>query len=365
MHQDLIYMTRALHLAERGRYSTQPNPRVGCVIVKQSEIIGEGYHQQAGYAHAEINALARAGKYAKDSDIYINLEPCAHLGKTPPCVDALIAARPKRIIMAMRDPNPLVAGRGVDKLKASGIQTHVGLGQAHATQLNRGFIKRMTKGLPYVTLKLATSMDGRIAMQDGQSTWITSSESRADVHKLRLENGAIITGIGTVLSDNPQLTARIANPLDGYHIIERQPVRVIIDSQGKLESSAKLLTQPGQTWHMVAKSAIKQLPNLADKTFTVAQNEHGLELNKVLKVLAEQQINDVLIEAGGTLAAGFIQAGLIDELIVYQSPDIMGSSAQPMLALPDILNMNQKITYEYSDFRKIGRDIKLTLKPSI
>ncbi|MEE9447659.1 MAG: bifunctional diaminohydroxyphosphoribosylaminopyrimidine deaminase/5-amino-6-(5-phosphoribosylamino)uracil reductase RibD [Arenicellales bacterium] len=359
---DHSYMARALRLAELGRYSTQPNPRVGCVIVKNNQIIAEGFHQQAGKAHAEIHALNLAGEGVKDADIFITLEPCSHQGKTPPCVDALIQAQPKRVIIAMQDPNPLVSGKGINKLSAHGIETVVGIGEAEARRLNRGFIQRMEKARPFVTLKLATSLDGRIAMKSGESTWITSDAARTDVHRMRLMHGAVITGINTVLADNPQLTARLSDKdLPDYFRSNRQPVRVVLDSENRFPANAVMLETEGQTWQVTAQ---KTEGSVADRQVILPLAHGRIDLDTLLEYLAQQEINDVMVEAGGILAASFIKAGLVDELVVYQSPDIMGASAQPMINLPEILQMNEKIQFEYQEVRKIGRDLKLTLIPN-
>ncbi len=365
MKSDQFFMAHALKLAERGRYSTQPNPRVGCVIVKDGKIVGEGFHQTAGEAHAEIIALAQAGALAHGSDVFITLEPCSHQGRTPPCADALIKARPSKVVIAMTDPNPLVSGQGIEKLQTQGISVRSGVCETEARQLNRGFSKRMQTGLPFVTLKLATSLDGRVAMKSGESTWISSEAARKDVHRLRLESCAIVTGINTVLADDPKMTVRLqpADIASSYFLGARQPVRVVLDSRQRMPQDAAIRQQPGETWQMVSQTANTEQQNT--RVITLPAPDGRLDLVSVLAYLGEQQINNVLVEAGGTLAAGFVKAGLIDELVVYQSPDIMGASAQAMINLPEILKMSEKIRFEYQDLRKIGRDLKLTLiKPN-
>jgi len=354
-------MARALKLAERGRYSTQPNPRVGCVIVNNGEIVGEGFHQTAGEAHAEINALAQAGSLVRGADVFVTLEPCSHHGKTPPCSEALINARPARVVVAMSDPNPQVSGQGIENLEAAGIAVRRGICEAEAVQLNRGFISRMQTGRPFVTLKLATSLDGRVAMRSGESSWITSSAARKDVHRLRLESCAIVTGINTVLVDNPRMTVRLSDDdIPGeYYLNNRQPLRVVLDSQRRLPQDAAILQAPGETRQLVAQQ--HKNDQTSTKVIALPAADGGLDLGAVLQYLGEQQINNVLLEAGGTLAGGFIKAGLVDELVVYQSPDIMGASAQAMVNLPEILKMSEKLKFEYRDLRKIGRDLKLTL----
>ncbi len=361
-------MARALRLAELGRYSTQPNPRVGCVIVKQGNIIGEGFHHQAGQPHAEINALQQAGLEAEAADVFVSLEPCSHFGRTPPCAGALIDAGVARVVIAMQDPNPLVAGKGVERLRAAGITTRIGVCEADALQLNRGFVKRMQSGRPFVTLKLATSLDGRIAMQSGESVWITSPEARTDVHRLRLESCAIITAINTVEMDDPRFTVRLnkADLSADYARNERIPLRVVLDSRQRLQADRAILSQAGETWQITAQQPGSAMADSgADRQLSFPSPAGRVDLPALLSYLGDQQMNNVLVEAGGQLAAGFIAAGLVDELVVYQSPDIMGSSAQAMIDLPEILKMSEKIKFEYRDLRKIGRDLKLILSPTV
>jgi len=364
MQLDEHYMAQALRLAELGRYSCQPNPRVGCLIVRDGRIVGEGYHQQAGQAHAEIIALAQAGEQARGADVYVTLEPCSHHGKTPPCADALVKAQPARVVIAMIDPNPRVAGSGVAHLQARGIEVRSGVCEDEARQLNRGFIRRMLSGRPFVSLKLATSLDGRIAMQSGESAWITSEAARRDVHRLRLESCAVLTGIGTVLADNPRMNSRLqeGDLQTDYFRSNRQPLRVVLDSQGKLPADAALLSQPGETWQFMSDGGVQC--DSAERIVAFPGTDRGLDLLSVLAYLGEQEINNLLVEAGGQIAASFIKSRLVDELIVYQSPDIMGASAQAMVNLPDLLKMSEKIKFEYQDLRKIGRDLKLSLLPS-
>ena len=357
-------MARALRLAEFGRYSSQPNPRVGCVIVRDGQIVGEGFHQEAGQAHAEINALAEAGDQARGADIYVTLEPCSHHGRTPPCADRLIEAQPARVVVAMQDPNPVVAGSGIQKLRAAGIEVITGVCDIDARQLNRGFIKRMQEGRPFVTLKLASSLDGRIAMSSGESAWITSAAARRDVHRLRLEHCAIMTGINTVLADDARLTARLdtEDVAPGYVLNRRQPTRVVLDSRGRLPATSALLGQPGETWQFTAQTEAQS--KVADRSVALPDENGAIDLSAALEYLGGQEINQLLVETGGNLAASFIGQGLVDELVVYQSPDVMGASAQAMINLPDILKMSEKIKFEYRDLRKIGRDLKLTLIPA-
>ena len=362
MKPDQFYMARALRLAELGRYSTQPNPRVGCVVVSDGKVVGEGFHQSAGSAHAEIIALNQAGKAAPGADIFVTLEPCSHHGKTPPCADALVKAQPARVIIAMTDPNPLVSGQGIEQLQANGIKIRSGVCETEAKHLNRGFIKRMQTGLPFVTLKLATSLDGRVAMQSGECTWITSAAARKDVHRLRLESCAIVTGINTVLADDPKMTVRlqVGDIQSDYYLSKRQPVRVVLDSSQRLPEGASIRQQVGETWQFISEHAGGT--KIPVNTISFPASDGKIDLSSVLAYLGQQQMNNVLVESGGTLAAGFIKAGLIDELVIYQSPDIMGSSAKAMINLSEIRKMSEKIKFEYQDLRKIGRDLKLVLK---
>ena len=365
MALDQHYMARALQLAERGRYSTQPNPRVGCVIVKQGVIVGEGFHHRAGENHAEMNALEQAGDNAKGADVFVTLEPCSHQGRTAPCADALVRAHVKRVVIAMQDPNPLVSGEGFRILQDANIEVSSGVGEIDAERLNRGYIKRMRDARPYVTLKIAASLDGRIAMQSGESAWITSASARTDVHRMRLQSCAVMTGINTVLADNPRLTARLeGGDIDSkYHLTERQPIRIVLDSQNRLLKHAAILSQPGVSWQFVDEALTAEIELFADHVFPIGLKHGKLDLHAVLEVLGTKEINQLMVEAGGALAASFIQAGLVDELVVYQSPDIMGSNAQAMINLDQILKMSQKIEFEYQDVRKIGRDLKLVLTP--
>jgi len=365
MRRDEHYMALALRLAERGRYSTQPNPRVGCVIVRDGKIVGQGFHQVSGEAHAEIEALKQADDQAAGADVYVSLEPCSHYGRTPPCAEALIRANVSRVVVAMRDPNPLVSGKGIALLEQAGIKTRIGVCEQDAQQLNKGFVKRMHSGRPLLRLKLATSLDGKIAMSSGESKWITSSAARADVHRLRLDSCAVLTGINTVTIDDPQFTVRLApEDIDSTYVrTERSPLRVVLDSRQQLKASAKILHQPGETWQIIAHDIDPSSNTGAARVVPLDASDDGLNLHAVLDYLGEQQINNVLVEAGAKLAAGFMKAGLVDELIVYQSPDIMGSSAYSMFNLPEILKMSEKIRFEYHDLRKIGGDLKLVLLP--
>ena len=356
-------MTLALQLAEQGLYTTTPNPRVGCVIVKNNRIIGQGAHLKAGEPHAEVLALRTAGERAKGADVYVTLEPCNHHGRTPPCVDALIQAGVGRVVVAMQDPNPLVAGNGVKRLQASGIQVEVGLMESVAFNLNSGFIARMTCGLPYVRCKIAASLDGRTALNNYQSQWITGEAARADVQHWRAQSCAIITGIGTVLADNPSMNVRLSD-------ISRQPLRVIVDSQLQTPLDCKLLStshpQSAPVLIAYANDANQQQQLLMAKGVRLLQlpNQNGnVDLTALLATLAQQGVNEVLLEAGQGLNGAFLQAGLIDELILYYAPKLMGTDAKGMFAVPELTNMQQVTHLQIIDVRQFGQDIRLRAKP--
>ncbi len=356
-------MTLALQLAEQGLYTTTPNPRVGCVIVKNNRIIGQGAHLKAGEPHAEVLALRTAGEHAKGADVYVTLEPCNHHGRTPPCVDALIQAGVGRVVVAMQDPNPLVAGNGVKRLQASGIEVEVGLMESVAFNLNSGFIARMTRGLPYVRCKIAASLDGRTALNNHQSQWITGEAARADVQHWRAQSCAIITGIGTVLADNPSMNVRLAN-------VSRQPLRVIVDSQLQTPPDCKLLStshpQSAPVLIAYANDANQQQQSLMAKGVRLLQlpNQNGnVDLTALLATLAQQGVNEVLLEAGQGLNGAFLQAGLIDELILYYAPKLMGTDAKGMFAVPELTNMQQVTHLQIIDVRQFGQDIRLRAKP--
>ncbi len=350
--QEHLYMQRALELAEQGRYTTRPNPAVGCVIVKNGQIIGEGFHQHAGGPHAEIYALQAAGLAAQGATVYVTLEPCAHFGRTPPCVDALMAAQVARVIIAVLDPNPLVAGQGMARLQAAGIETLIGLEAAKAYQLNRGFLQVMAGGLPYVRLKIAASLDGRTAMASGESKWITSPEARQDVQHLRAKSGAIFTGIQTVLADDPLLTVRLPNP-DHAPIV--QPLRVVFDRQGRFAVHSRLAQVPEKLL-LIGNNA-----GPFEERFTRWPEAPFATL--LARLRDDYQIYEVLIEAGATLSAAFLEAGLVDELVIYMAPTLLGSQARPMVQLP-FMNLAQALHFEWADVTALGPDLRLTLKPA-
>ena len=358
--RDAFYMVRAINLAKKGLYTTDPNPRVGCVLVKDDRVIGEGWHVKAGLAHAEIVALQDLSpRVTKGATAYVTLEPCSHQGRTPPCCDALIKAGITRVVAAMQDPNPLVSGKGLEKLKAAGIEVSCGLLQEDAMRLNRGFIKRMTRHCPFVRSKLAMSLDGRTAMASGESQWITSTEARADVHRLRAESSAILTGINTVLADDPSLNARIDDDV-------LQPIRVVLDSRLKMPVTAKMAKLPGRSLILTTEQDKSKINNLLQAGFEVyslpAKNQR-LDLLAVMDFLAEQQINELLVEAGAVLNGALLAEALVDEYIVYMAPCILGDLGRGLFHMPDLQRMADKKQLKLSDVRQVGSDLKLTYLP--
>lgn len=360
---DSQYMARAIQLARKGLYSTEPNPRVGCVIVKDKKIIAEGWHEKAGAAHAEINALKQAGDAARDATVYVTLEPCSHHGKTPPCADALVEAGISRVVVAMQDPNPLVSGNGLVQLAKAGIEVESGLMEQEAEKLNPGFIKRMKQGLPFVRLKLAMSLDGRTAMDSGESKWITGSTAREDVQKLRARSSAILTGIGTVLADDPSMNARIDQQKLGIKTDINQPMRVIIDAQLKCPSNARMFDLPGRTVVMTTIEASGNIQHENVDVIRLPSSNGHVDLHAALSWLAEQQVNEVLVEAGSILAGALLEADLVDEIIIYMAPHIMGDNAKGLFHLPAIEKMNQRIGLDIKDIRAVGIDWRITVKP--
>ena len=378
---DALHMAHALRLAERGRYTTAPNPNVGCVLVRDGVVVGEGWHEVAGGPHAEINALKLAGDKARGATAYVTLEPCAHQGRTGPCAGALLVAGVSRVVAAMRDPNPNVAGKGFEILRTAGVAVEHGLMQAEAEALNPGFLKRMRSGKPWVTVKLGMSLDGRTSLANGESKWITGEAARRDVQFLRARHQAILTGIGTVLADDPQLTVRLADAdwPDYVNPAYRQPpLRVVLDSQGRLPPGRKITDTSAPTLLCHAGSASGKSGKNTGETATGAKQAptipgmipalccgdgEQVDLPAVLAALAERQINAVLVEAGATLAGAFLAAGLVDELVLYVAPKLLGDSAWPLLQLPVFTALPQCPQLKLVDVRQLGDDLRLTLRP--
>lgn len=358
--RDTEYMQRALRLAERGLYTTDPNPRVGCVIVRDGTVIGEGWHRRAGEPHAEILALREAGDLAQGASVYVTLEPCSHHGKTPPCADALLDAGVARVIAASRDPNPEVAGSGFERLKQGGVDVHTGLLEQAANAINPGFIKRMESGRPFIRLKLAMSLDGRTAMASGESRWITGEAARADVQRLRARSSVIMTGIDTVLHDDPSLNVRMTAQQLGIDGEVRQPHRVVLDSQLRFPSGARMLALAGKTTVLTTRDDSGEL-----SCEVVRLDEAGgrLDLHSVMAWLARQQANEVHVEAGANLCGVLLERKLVDEIVVYIAPHIMGSDARGLFSIAGLERMADRIKLDISDVRQIGRDLRITAVP--
>jgi diaminohydroxyphosphoribosylaminopyrimidine deaminase/5-amino-6-(5-phosphoribosylamino)uracil reductase len=361
-------MARALQLAALGRYSTAPNPAVGCVLTDPAgRPVGEGWHRRAGEPHAEILALRAAQGLQRNGTAYVTLEPCAHHGRTPPCVDAVLAAAPSRVVVAMEDPNPRVGGQGIRRLREAGIEIHVGLLGAEAAELNRGFVSRMTRGRPWVTVKLGSSLDGRTALADGTSKWITGPQARADVQRLRAQASAVLTGIGTVLADDPALTVRDPRlPLHG-----RRPLRVIFDARGQLPPRARVLNDDHDTLVLTSQVGAAELQahgihgQLHLELELLPVDVHGrLDPAVALARLAERECNEVLVESGARLAGSFLAAGLVDELVTYLAATVLGQDARPAFSLPQpLVSLEQRARFGYHDVRIVGRDLRVTLRP--
>ena len=361
--EDRILMAEAIRLAALGLYSTTPNPRVGCVVARDGAIIASGYHRRAGGAHAEIDALAGGGRGLAASTVYVTLEPCSHHGRTPPCTDALIEAAVARVVVACQDPNPLVAGEGIRRLRKAGVRVEQGVLEPQSRALNPGFFKRMQTGMPWVRCKLAMSVDGRTAMASGDSKWITGEAARHDVQRLRARSCAVLSGIDTVLQDDPRLDVRV-DPLDGL-TVGRQPVRVIVDSKLRMPVTARLLGAPGE---VIIASAIRDqareqaLAAVGVSVVYLPGENARVDLAALLAHLASVQCNEILIEAGATLAGAALDAGMFDELVIYMAPLLMGNTARPLLELP-IAAMDQARALKIRDIRAIGADWRITAVP--
>lgn len=353
--EDYGFMSRALQLATYGLYTTTPNPRVGCVLVKDGVIIGEGWHESAGQPHAEINALAKvgAGRTAQGATTYVTLEPCSHHGRTPPCVDALMKAGIARVVAAMPDPNPLVAGQGLAQLAAAGIAVASGLMEAEARALNVGFVSRMTRGRPWLRLKVAMSLDGKTALNNGLSQWITGPEARRDAHAWRARSCAVLTGFGTVRDDDPRLTVREV-------VTPRQPRPVVVDSRLETPLTAKLLE--GGALIFAAQPDAENISRLTARgaEVIVLPNPAGkVDLAAMLLELGRRGYNEVLVEAGAKLNASLLREGLVDELLIYQAPVLLGDQARGMADLPELVELSGARRLTITDRRMIGADQRI------
>ncbi|EKS7792130.1 bifunctional diaminohydroxyphosphoribosylaminopyrimidine deaminase/5-amino-6-(5-phosphoribosylamino)uracil reductase RibD [Edwardsiella piscicida] len=365
-HSDEFYMARAFELARRGRFTTTPNPNVGCVLVRDDRIVGEGFHLRAGEPHAEVHALRMAGELARGATAYVTLEPCSHHGRTPPCADALVAAGVSRVVAAMQDPNPHVAGRGLYRLQQAGISVRHGVMLAEAEAINKGFLKRMRTGFPYVQLKLGASLDGRTAMASGESQWITSAAARADVQRYRAQSSAILSSSATVLADDPALTVRWASLDEATQRLYpqehlRQPLRVIVDSHNRVTPQHRLITQPGETLLARVDPDTQAWPSSVSQ-LAVPRHGEGLDLVLLMMQLGKMQLNSVWVEAGPLLAGALLQAGLVDELIVYLAPTLLGDAARGLCHLPGLDRLGDAPALTFSDVTRVGNDLRLTLR---
>lgn len=375
------YMQRAITLAKRGHYTCSPNPRVGCVLVKDDQVVGEGYHVKAGSGHAEVNALLMAGKAAAGATAYVTLEPCSHYGRTPPCAQALIEAGIDNVIVAMVDPNPAVSGRGLTLLSQAGITSRTGLLSEQARALNPGFIKQMSTGLPYMRCKMAASLDGKTAMASGESKWITSAQARSDVQRLRAQSCAIISGADSVIGDNAKMTVRwqqLGELQGDYEQADiRQPIRVIIDSQNRVSADLALFEHDSPV--ILIRAAIEKQPSWphfveqivlplrstststsTSSTTTSASGEDKIDLTALSRFLASRGLNDILIESGARLAGAFIEQDLVDELVLYQAPCLIGAAGKSLAVMPSLQRLSEAKKLTITDLTMIGPDIRIT-----
>lgn len=352
-------MARALKLAARGIGGTDPNPRVGCVIAEGERVLGEGWHAAAGGPHAETVALAAAGDAARGATAYVTLEPCGHHGRTPPCADALLAAGLRRVVYAVRDPNPQVDGGGAARLEAAGVAVQGGLLEAAARELNVGFMSRMERGRPWLRLKLAASLDGRTALAGGESRWITGEAARADTQRWRARASAVLTGSGTVLADDPRLDVRLPGAA-------RQPLRVVLDGRLRTPATARILQPPGSVLLFTSDAEGPRAAALraaGASVVAVAQGAGGLDLEAVLVHLAGLGVNELHVECGARLAGSLLAARLVDEAVVYLAPVLLGEAARPMAALGTLTTMAERCDLRFVEARRVGTDLRLTLRP--
>ena len=354
---DRAYMAHALQLAARGLTTTDPNPRVGCVIVAGDEVVGEGWHIRAGEAHAEAIALNQAGDRAAGSTVYVTLEPCCHQGRTPPCVDRLVQAKVRRVVYAANDPNPAVAGQGAERLRAAGVDMESGLMESESRLLNPGFFSRMIRNRPWVRSKLAVSVDGRTALANGASKWITGEAARNDVQRWRARSTAILTGAGTVIADDPSLNVRDPELSDA-----RQPMRVIVDSRLRMSPNARVLSIPGDTVVLYCDASDKTVRELAHAGARVEKMPAAngrVALEAVMSWLSQMEVNELLVEAGPVLNGALIEAGLIDEYLLYIASHILGTDARGMFGISALQKMSDRVELQLIDVRHVGDDLRL------
>ncbi|MEM0910816.1 MAG: bifunctional diaminohydroxyphosphoribosylaminopyrimidine deaminase/5-amino-6-(5-phosphoribosylamino)uracil reductase RibD [Pseudomonadota bacterium] len=357
-------MARAIKLATLGQYSTSPNPNVGCVIVNNNEIVGEGYHKFAGDPHAEVNALFQAGDKAKGATVFVTLEPCAHYGKTGPCAEALVKADVAKVIIANTDPNPLVAGKGIAILENAGIEVHTGVLNDAASQLNTGFFRRMQHDLPFVTVKLAASLDGKTALANGQSQWITSAQSRLDVHRERAKQCAILTGADTVIADNPKMTVRLDDGdsavANAYQQRAKPIQRIIVDGKNRLTGKERIFDDDAPTL-VLNLSSNHRLPATTEQWQIDAENAYVNLKSALLRLAKDRQVNNLWVEAGGNLSGAFVQQNLVDRLVLYQAPVFLGDKGRDLLNMNEIKQLENAKRAQLLKHVRIGPDIKLEL----
>lgn len=357
-------MARALELAARGLNTTDPNPRVGCVIARGETLLGEGWHERAGEAHAEVLALRAAGEHARGATAYVTLEPCSHHGRTPPCIGPLIAAGVARVVCAMTDPNPKVCGAGIAALRAAGIQVDSGLLELQAGELNCGFVRRMTQGLPWVRVKLAASLDGRTALANGASQWITGEAARRDVQHWRARSSAVLTGSGTVMHDDPRLDLR--EPSLGEN--PRQPWRVVADGELRIPLDRRVLADPARAIVFTSTASTprhREFEARGIRVELIERGNYGVDLRALLKRMAELQMNEVWVEAGARLAGALLAESLVDELVIYLAPHLLGSAARGMFNLPEFTALGERVRLVYTDVRFVGDDLRLRARPAV
>ena len=355
---DHEFMAQALRLAEKGLYTTTPNPRVGCVIVRDGKVVGSGWHRRAGESHAEILALAQAGDLARGATVYVTLEPCSHHGRTPPCAEALIKAGVGRVVVAMVDPNPQVAGEGLAQLQQAGIRTDIGLLEKEAHQLNLGFVSRMTCGRPWLRLKIAASLDGKTALNNGVSQWITGADARRDAHRLRARSCAVLTGIGTVLADDPMLNVREVETT-------RQPLRVVVDSGLRMPPTAKMLLEEEILVVTASNDPARagRLREAGAEVLVLPPLDGRVDLARMLDELGRRGLNEITVEAGRSLNGALLRQGLVDEFVIYFAPLLLGDRARGMFDLPELIGMDERRELRIAEVAMVGRDVRIRALP--
>jgi diaminohydroxyphosphoribosylaminopyrimidine deaminase / 5-amino-6-(5-phosphoribosylamino)uracil reductase len=362
------WMAKAIRQAEKGLYSTHPNPRVGCVIVKDNQLLASGFHEFSGGPHAEINALSKLNGKAQGCTVYVTLEPCSHTGKTPPCAEALVKAQPEAVIIAMQDPNPLVAGKGINRLQQAGIKVLSGIMEQQAMLLNRGFIKRMLHHQPWLRVKMASSLDGRTALSNGVSQWVTGADARKDVQFLRAQSSAILSTAKTVMADDASLNVRLDKQSLKQEVDVRQPIRVVLDGKLLLTGKENMLSIPAPIWIITSEmrqaQGFSRFPHV--RVFEVTEDDEGrIDLSVLMNLLAQHEINEIHTECGASLAGSLLKQGLVDELVLYLAPSLMGNQSRGLFELGEISIMSDKVKLSIQDVRQIGDDIKITAIPEI